>query len=139
MSQEVFVNQKKVVDFDDVIASALISANTTGTKLTFSKNNAAFLVTRTGRRARLVHVGNAVDAGGETSLTFHVHVNGSRVSVPPYDSFQQAMGLTYDGYSRIAVPIELPQGALIEVVVDNSAAGTDYNAFARVRIEYEDF
>lgn len=139
MSQEVFINQKKVVDVDDVTATASILANTTATKLTFSKNNAAFLVTRVGRRGRLVHVGNAVDAGGEAVLTFHILVNGTRIGFQPYDSFQQAMGLTYDGQNRIAVPIDLPQGAYIEIAVDNSSLTTAYSAYARLRIEYEDF
>lgn len=136
MAQEVYVYPKQVVDFDDVLATANILASTTGTKLTFNKNNQTFIRTRTGRRCRFVFVGNNVDPGGESSITFHIYINGTLLS-PPYDSFQQALGLTYDPQSRNITPIDLPQNALVEIVADNSS-GTAYNAFARLRIEYED-
>lgn len=140
MATEVFVYPKPVVDSDDMVGSALIVKGTTGTKLTFLQSGQTFFRTRTGRKARLVFLGNAVDAGGESVITFHVKVNNVLLP-PPYESFQQAMGTTYDAETRLAVPVELPQNALVEVLCDNStdpSSGTDYNAYARVRVEYED-
>lgn len=135
MSNEVVIYPKRAIDIDDVLATVNVLANTTGTKLVFNKLNSTSLRTRTGQKARLVFVGNAVDAGGESVVTFHVLINGTLLP-SPYDSFQQALGVTYDPQSRNSVPLDLPQNALIEITADNSSA-TAYNAFARMRIEYE--
>lgn len=134
MSQEVAL-RAQAIDRDDKVASASIAASTT-TKLTFSDGTTNFR-TRTGRKGRLTFVGNDVDAGGETYLTFSILVNGARISDPLLSSFQQAIGETFDPSSSLSVPLELPQNALIEVSVTNSNGSTAYNAFIRLRVEYE--
>ena len=141
MPNEVYVRQRRVVDSDDLTAQVLVPKNTAGseTKLVWNRQGSpTFIRTRTGSRARLTFFGNAVDAGGESVVTFHVYVNGNRLP-PPLDSFQFALGETFDPQSRLGYPIELPQSAIVEIAAENSSSTTDYNAFGRVRIEYEDF
>lgn len=134
MSQEVAIHSQ-AIDFDDKTAQVNLGATSTDTPLVFDDSGIAYFFTRTGRRGRLTFVGNAVDTGGETKVTFHIKINGTRLQ-PPYNSFQQALGVTYDGWSSLSVPLDLPQGAMIEVTADNSDS-TTYNAFVRLRVEYE--
>lgn len=134
---QVSISNKPIIDFQDKVGSATISASATGTKLTFD-NSQTFFVTRTGARPFLAQVANAVSSGGEDKITFHVYVNGNRIAKVPFDNFQQALGETYRSDGRLASPLELPQGALIEVLADNSDGSTSYSAFARLRVEYED-
>lgn len=136
MAQEVFLYQKPVIDTDDKVCSVNVGAAATGTPLAFSDGQTSFR-TRVGKRARLASVANSVDPGAENLITFHILVNGA-YALPPYDTFTQSMGETYRGDSRIAVPVELPQGALIQIVADNADAATAWNAYARIRVEYED-
>ncbi len=138
MATEVFIHQKKVLDSDDKRASALIPKGTTGTKLVFD-DGTTFLRTRNGYKARLAFVGNAVDAGGESFVVFTILINGNPVK--EFRKFQQALGETFDPQSRMAVPTDLPQMGLVEVIADNTSdasTGTDYNAFIRLRVEYEE-
>lgn len=135
MSQEVAV-RSQAIDWDDKTAQVLAGTSSTNTPLVFDDTGLDHFFTRTGRRGRLTFVGNSVDAGGEDNVSFHILVNGTRMP-RPYNEFQQALGLTYDGWSTLSVPLELPQGACIQVTVDNDDATTAYNAFIRLRVEYE--
>lgn len=137
MAQEVYIRQKAVLDIDDVVGTVLVTANSTGTQLIWNKGGLGYIRTRTGHKARLAFVGNNVDPGGESVVTFHIYVNGNQLQ-PPYDSFTQALGITYDPSGRLVAPVDLPQNAMIEVRADNTDPATDYNAFIRLRIEYED-
>lgn len=137
MAQEVYVYPNRVVDSDDKTATVNAVASTNGQKLVFDSDGQTFFRTRTGRRARLAFVGNAVDSGGETYITFHIYSNGNLLRAP-YNSFQQALGETFKGSERLQVPIELPQNAMIEITVDNTDTNA-YHAFARLRVEYEEF
>lgn len=136
MATEVYLYSKRVYDFDDVNGQVNALASTNDQKIVFANNGLTYIRTRTGRKARLAFVGNAVDAGGEPYITFHIVVNGAKAR-PPYDSFQLALGVTYDGSDRLQVPVDLPQNAMVEVIVDNSNASA-FNAYIRIRIEYED-
>lgn len=138
MPIEVIVHQKPVLDADDKVGSATIPKTGASTALTFD-NNLDYFYTRTGSRGRLVAVGNDVDAGGTSHITFHIHVNGSRIAKIPFDNFTQALGAVYDTNSGRIPPIDLPQGAHIQVVCENNDTTTDYGAYIRLRVEYEDY
>jgi hypothetical protein len=133
--QEVFINQNPVIDSDDKVGSASITHGAGEIPLVY-EDGLDYFRTRTGRRARLVFTGNAVDAGGESVITFHVYANGVRLP-PPHASFQQALGATYDPQSRLAVPVNIPQNAYVQVKAENSHATDDFTAYVRVRLEYE--
>lgn len=137
MPQEVIINQKPSIDFQDKVASGTINASATGTKLTFEDGNTYFVI-RNGARARLVQVANSVQSGAEEQITFHILINGSRISKQPFDKFSQALGETYRSDGRLGVPIDLPQGALVEISCDNADSANNWLAYARLRIEYED-
>lgn len=139
MSTEVFIRQKAVVDSDDKVFTGSATANTNGTKLTCSDSSRTHIITRTGRKARLVFVSNDAGSGGDAYLTFHIYVNGNPIQSAPYNSFSLSVGETYNPSGRMSVPVDLPQGALIEVLVDNSDAANAYTATVRLRVEYEDF
>ncbi len=127
--------QNQAIDNDDKIASALIPKSGAATKVVFA-DGSTFLRTRTGRRATLTGFGNDVDPGGQTFLAFTIYVNGVPLQ-PPYYNFTQALGQTFNPLSLIlTVPVSLPQGALVEVVVVNSDTTADYNAFVRLQVEY---
>lgn len=137
MSQEVIVHQKPVVDRDDRIGTVNVAASGVATPVVWGDTGLNYFRTRTGRRARLTFLGNAVDPGGESFITFHVLVNGAKL-LPPYDSFTQALGETFNGWASLSLPVELPQNAMVQVIADNSDSANAYNVYNRVRIEYED-
>lgn len=138
-ANEVIIRQNATLNVDDKLCSVSLGSGAAETLMTFTDGRTYFY-TRTGRRARLMFVGNAVDPGYELYIHFHVYINGTR-ALPPYDDFSQAIGLTYDPGARMAVPMDLPQGALIQVKADAPGAVFTSNggAYARLRIEYEDF
>lgn len=137
---EVNIRTKPVTDADDMVFFKNILASASGTKLLLDSTdaNSTFFRTRTGRKARLAFVGNAVGSGGDPYVTFHILVNGNRINKKPYDSFNQALGETFNGWANISAPVNLPENALVEVTADNSDSGNAYDAFCRVRVEYED-
>lgn len=136
MTIDVFLRDRQVVDFQDKVGSVSVPANSTGTNLTFD-DGAAFFTTRTGLKPFLTNVSNDVDPGGENKIRFHLKVNGTRINKVPFDSFVQSLGETYKSDARLPYPIELPQGALIEIEAENSDGSTAYNAYSRLRVEYE--
>jgi len=134
MSEEVLIRSRPIVDFDDKYLSANIPVNAgngtiaPGTVLSFN--------TRTGKQAFLTKLGNAVQAGGESSITFRVLVNGARLH--PYDGSQNQWG-DPSLLQGLPVRIALPQNALIKIECDNSDTANIWTATARVFVEYEDF
>ncbi len=137
--QEVWISQKRAVDADDLTCTLSALANSDGDKaLNFPSGNDHFR-TRTGRRAFLTFVGNAVDAGGATQITFHLKVNGNRIARQPLDSFSQAMGETYNGWAQWIVRISLPENAMVQLSAENADTGNTYGVYGRIRVEYEDF
>lgn len=136
MPQQVSIYPRNIVDQDDKNGSVLVPTTGATTRLVFGDGQSNFR-TRTGRRCFISFIGNAVDPGGETQVMFHVLVNGARLQ-QPYDSFQQAMGLTYDGNSNMNLRLEVPQNAMIEVTAENADTATAYNAFIRMRVDYEE-
>ncbi len=138
MAQEVYISQRQAIDFDDKVCSASVAASATLTALTFQDTGLTYFRTRTGRRGYLTFVGNSVAAGGDASITFHLYVNGNPIHQPPFNSFQQALGETYNGWSANAVRFQLPENAMIEIRCDNSDSATAYLSYARLRVEYEE-
>ena len=136
MSQQVFINQKPAIDFDDFVGSVSNGPSSNANAIKWQSPGQTYFRTRTGQKAYLVFIGNAVDPGGESKITFHVRVNGAFLR-PPYDAFTQAMGETYNGWATLFARIELPQNAMIEVISDNSDGVNTYVSYARARIEYE--
>lgn len=137
--QEVWVSQKRAIDFDDLTAQKTSLANSDGETALTWPSGLDYMRTRTGRRGFLTFVGNSTDAGGANYITFHVKINGNRIAVPPLDSFTQAMGETYNGWAQWIHKIEIPAGAHVQVTAENSDAGNSYGVYARLRFEYEEF
>lgn len=141
--QEVYISPKPPVDFDDKVFQATVVAAATLTPLVLQDGSGlTFFRTRTGRRARLIFVGNAVQPGGEAAITFHIYVNGNPLMYPPYDRFKQALGETYNGWANVSVDIPLPENAMIQVMADNSddtSPDEDWIVDARLRVVYEEF
>lgn len=131
MGSEVFVDQRPVRDAYDNIGTALVTAGAGFTNLLAFR-------TRCGFRPRLTLVGAGVDPGGESVVTFRVLVNSAPVAHPLYASFGGVTpGVTYDPGARVIYPVDLPQGAYVQVQASITGA-TDYTCYARVRVEYVD-
>lgn len=133
MAQDVFVYPKQVVDFDDIFAGPiLIAKNGVPTSLT----SILTYQTKPGKQPYIAVLANDVDAGGIGSVYFTLRVNG--ISNPRYT-------LTVNQWSspqlitRLPVRILVPQLATVTVDAYNASTTTDYNAFARIQVEYEDF
>ena len=128
------VRTKPVTGVEDPYVTALVPANagmgTVAPKKIFSVR------LRTGVKAFLTKIGNAVQAGGESSVTFYLLLNGN-ARVHPYDGSQNQWG---DPANMAELPerIPLPQGGLLECYANNSDVANSYNATARAFIEYED-
>lgn len=128
------LKSKPIIDYQDLYSNATVTA-AAGTA-----GNAPVTViadrVRVGKRAFLAKLGNAVQAGGESYITFRVLLNGSRLW--PYDGSQNQWG---DPANLQDLPsrLELSQGALIQIRCDNSDPSNSYVATARLFIEYEDF
>lgn len=89
-----------------------------------------------GVKAFIRALGNAVQAGGESSLTFRLKFNGQRVY--PYDGSLNQWG---DPSQLQNLPARIPvaQGTIVSVECDNSDAANTWTATARVWLEYEQF
>lgn len=138
MAQPVVLYPKPVVDYQEFVFSDSVLASAAIQALTDQATSLKYGYLRTGRRARLAGVANAVSSGGDNFVTFHLYVNGNPIAQVPFNSFSLALGETYKGDNRQALVVDLPQGALIEVRCDNSDLANAYTATARLRVEYED-
>lgn len=97
------------------------------------------MTVRTGMRPRLTLLGANVDPGAEAYCSFRVLVNGSPLTDRLYGLFTSAPAVVYDPGARVIVPIELAQGAFVEVQGAIAAgAGAAKNMYVRLRIEYVD-
>jgi hypothetical protein len=134
MSDRVEISTRPVIDFDDQYASASVSANA-GNNVVAPATIISFR-TKTGKKAFLTKIGNAVQAGGESFITFRLLQNKARIY--PYDGSQNQWG-DPAWLQPLPYRIELPSNALIEITCDNSDAAIAYIATARVFIEYENY
>lgn len=95
----------------------------------------ARVVTRIGSQPWLVALRNSVDAAGLGKVRFKTQINGS-YAPPPYDfSFSQWAAPEADVW--LPVPIQLPQGCTVDIVVDNTDVSIAYNATARIIVVYQ--
>lgn len=130
----VIVRTKPVVDFQDIYSSGNVIANAGiagNAPVTIASDR-----TRVGKRVFLSKLGNAVSPGGDAYVTFRLLINGSRFW--PYDGSNNQWG-DPSNLQDMPFRIELPQGALVEIKCDNSDTTNQYEATARIFIEYEDF
>ena len=141
MGSEVFIDQRAVVDVDDLGGqSAALTANGSDSAWT----NVLTCRTRTGRDARLSLVANAVDSGSEAYMLFRVLVNGVPIADPLYSLFGSniigAVGSTFDPGQRMVRPVGLPQNAYVQIQakLQNTGSATTYKAYTRTRVEYVD-
>jgi hypothetical protein len=141
MGQEVLVYQRPVIDIDDLSGqTAALSANGANSAWT----DILTLRTRTGRRARLSLVANAVDPGSETFMLFRILVNGAVIADALYSLFgannSGATGLSFDPSQRMTRPIDLPQNAYVQfqAMLQDTSSATTYKAYMRAKIEYVD-
>lgn len=91
--------------------------------------------TYTGKRAAIVSYNNAVSSGGETSIKFYLRVN--QVGVHPFNGTQVQWG-TPENPTPLEIPVDVPQGALVDVYAVNSDGSNAYDVTARVIIHYKD-
>jgi hypothetical protein len=141
MGLEVFVDQKPVVDVDDLSGkSSALTANGANSAWT----DVLTLRTRTGRRARLTLVANAVDSGAEVYMKFRILVNGVVIADALYSDFGStnigAVGSTFDPGQRMVRPVEIPQNAYVQFqcLLQDTSSSTAYRGYIRTRIEYVD-
>lgn len=125
MIQEVSEVKGVVVD-RDVFAKINVAASANGTEIVNFR-------ARTGFKTK-IYIGNDVDAGGDAYVTLHLEVNRSRVY--PWDAFTIAAGVTYDERT-LSGPIEVPQGAEVRIIADNSDSANGYNVTCRVKVVIE--
>lgn len=89
---------------------------------------------RTGLRPWLTHYSQNIDAGGIATATWSLYRNG--VPMYPYHAHNNQTASPFDNLD-LPNPIRLEQDDLIEVYVSQTS-GSNQNASARVRIEYDD-
>jgi hypothetical protein len=127
---EVGIRGARILDFDDRMATVEVPASTTeaAPKVILS------FVTKTGGRPVLQSLNTAVEAAGQADIKLRFRVNGAGRH-PFADWTDQQRGAPEN---PVAVPgtVELPQGALVEVVAKNDSSTTAYDATARVIVYY---
>jgi hypothetical protein len=92
---------------------------------------------KTGVRAYLVKIGNAVSAGAETYIKWNLRVNGA----PLDQRFADFMNMITDPANpeaQLAKEYEVPQGALVELYAVNSDTTADYSVTGSIQIYYTD-
>lgn len=97
----------------------------------------ASLRLKTGVRAFLVKLGNAVSAGAEAYISWSLLVNGAAVDAR-YINFANMITDPADPESQLPFEIELPQGALVELYAANSDAANDYGVTGQLQVYYTD-
>lgn len=126
---------KPVIDFEDQYVTATVPLNS-GNGTTVATFKLISFRLKMGCAAFIRALGNAAAAAGQGALKFRLKVNGSPIF--PYDGSLNQWGdpaLLQDLPRRIPVP----QGALIEVEVDNSDGANAFAGTARVFVDYENF
>lgn len=132
MAQEVYLSKNPVVDSDNIFAGPVqIPSGGTQAALTTILSYQA----KPGKRCKLVVIANDVDAGGIGSVYMTVRVNGIPLKDYTLTSNQWSSPQLI---TRLPVEIEIPQLATVTVDAYNGA-GSNYNAYARLLFEYEDF
>lgn len=127
---------KPVIDIEDIYPRSVDIPALSGDGATQPPVVIASKRLKMGCKAFLRALGNAVQPGGETYLTFQIRVNGA--ALYPYDGSNNQWGdpaLLQDIPQRV----DLGQGALLEVVLFNSHATDTFSATARVWVDYENF
>jgi len=84
----------------------------------------------------LKSLGNAVQPGGESVISFFIRVNGAKLY--PYDGSNNTWGDPQNP-SELPARIQLPRGALFEIMATSTDAANSWRATGRAFIEYEDF
>lgn len=127
------IQQTPIVDKEDQYRTLTVPAKS-GNMTDTAPFKLLSFTTRHGRRGYIRSLGNAVAAGGESVLTFRLLFNGAFQY--PYDGSQDQWG---DPAHMQDLPqrIEVPQGTLVEVQVDNSDPTDDFAATARIWMDYE--
>jgi hypothetical protein len=92
---------------------------------------------KTGVRAYLVKIGNAVSAGAEDYITWTLKVNGEALDAR-YVDFSNMITDPSNPEAQLPFEYELPQGALVELYAANSDAANDYGVTGQVQIYYTD-
>lgn len=92
---------------------------------------------KNGKNAFLRGVRNSVSGGGEPYIYFSVLINGNPLE--NFDRIQNMVAAPEDQQGNLLRRKQLPQGAIISVVADNSDPSNTYSATAKLEIGYEAF
>lgn len=130
MSQNVFIDQRKVVDVYDQIGQAAGTDNAAYADLLVIR-------ARSGYDARMA-VGANVDPGAEAYVSFRVLVNGNPFSNSRIlNVFTSAPASVTDPASLSVNMVEIPEGAYIQIQGKIAGVGDNtHNMYVRARIEY---
>ena len=118
---------KEYIDDASPYASATAATADRTTILTHELKN--------GKRPFLLAFRNSISAGGETYCAFSLLLNG--VPLEDFDRVFNQVAAPEDQQGNMLRRRELPQGATLSVVVDNSDAANTYVATAKVEVAYE--
>lgn len=123
-----------IIDYDEKYATATAAVAASASVPT--RTTILTLQVKPGKQAWLQFLGNAVQAGGDTFMTFRLLVNRS-----PYYPFDGSLNQWAPPESNFDLPVayELPTSCEVQIVVDNSDASNTYTGTGRIRIVYTDF
>lgn len=131
MALEVTLEKRPVRDEFDLIGDSNVAADGAWDTL-------ISVEVRTGFTPRLTLVGVNVDPGGEGYVQFRLMSNKNPIPHRLYSAFTSAPGVVYDPGQRLITPVQLSEGALLELEARLVGASVAYNVYGRLRIEYVD-
>lgn len=117
---------------DDWSATLLLLPNTAG-NLIFGT---AGRLVRPYQRPKIAIFGQAWDAAGNGLISYGLTVNGRLQG--PYENNTAALASPFDDTSYLPIPLDIPQGATLNVVVSLGAAAQNVNFTARLVVYYFD-